>query len=485
MLQDLTRLLRHSGIYLLGNVLNRLGAFVLLPLYTSQLPVADYGALEILYSTVAILSVIFAAGLSHTTLRFYFEEKTDQDKAAVVTTSLTMVILLGSLGAAAVFAVRQPLTELLFDSQRFITALTICLIIMVLEMATEVGFAYMRAREKSTLYVALSFARLLLQVGLSVYLVKYQSQGIDGVLKANLASVALGCAVVVGYAIWNCGWKFNQRIAKPMLHYSLPMAGGAVVAAIAMNVDRFLIKELLSLDAVGIYALAMKFALLLSFIVSEPFSRAYGPFRFSILNNDNAAEIQSLVVQGLVVAASTVALGVALFMPEVLYILAGKAYQSSYLYTPFLLASVVVSAAAYCFETGILVKKKTKYLLYISIACLVAKIILNLALIPMLALYGAAIAYFCTCVLHAFLINFTSQKLIPVAYPYGALWRVGILAALAYTASYSLDFRNWSVSVPLKLLLIVAFLVATYAMDEKLRTIIRRAVPAFRKEGAK
>jgi O-antigen/teichoic acid export membrane protein len=484
MFSDIKRLLRHSGIYLIGNILNRVGAFVLLPLYTRYLPVADYGALEILYATTAVISVVLAAGLSHTTLRFYFEQHSETDKKAVVTTNLVLVMVIGSLGALAVFAVREPITQLLFDSTRFLFALTVCLIAMVLEMSTEVGFAYMRAREKSALYVALSFARLLLQVGLSVYLVMQKGMGIDGVLLANLASVALGWCVVVGYALWHCGRNIAPRLIKPMLRYSLPMAASALVGSVAINADRFLIKEMLSLDAVGIYALAMKFALLLSFLVSEPFARAYSPFRFSIMEQANAADIQALVLRHLVTATSLVALGVALFMPEVLHFLAGKPYQSAHLYTPFLLASVVVSMASYCFETGILVKKKTKYLLYIALTVLVAKIALNVVLIAKFGLYGAAIAYFLAALLQAFLVNLASQKLMPLQYPYAAMWRVGLLAAVAYAISLPLDYRDWTVSIPAKLGIVAGFLALAYMTDHSLRDIVQRGVGLLRRRAA-
>jgi O-antigen/teichoic acid export membrane protein len=484
MFSDIKRLLRHSGIYLIGNILNRVGAFVLLPLYTRYLPVADYGALEILYATTAVISVVLAAGLSHTTLRFYFEQHAETDKKAVVTTNLVLVMVIGSLGALAVFAVREPLTQLLFDSTRFSFALTVCLIAMVLEMSTEVGFAYMRAREKSALYVILSFARLLLQVGLSVYLVVQKGMGIDGVLLANLASVALGWVVVAGYALWHCGRNIALPLIKPMLRYSLPMAASALVGSVAINADRFLIKEMLSLDAVGIYALAMKFALLLSFLVSEPFARAYSPFRFSIMEQANAAEIQALVLRHLVTATSLVALGVALFMPEVLHFLAGKPYQSAHLYTPFLLASVVVSMASYCFETGILVKKKTTYLLYIALTVLVAKIALNVILISKFGLYGAAIAYFLAALLQAFLVNLASQKLMPLQYPYAAMWRVGLLAAVAYALSLPLDYRDWTVSIPAKLGIVASFLALAYMTDHSLRDVVQRGVILLRRRAA-
>jgi O-antigen/teichoic acid export membrane protein len=476
MFSDIKRLMHHSGIYLLGNILNRIGAFVLLPLYTTYLPVADYGALEILYATVAVISIVLAAGLSHTTLRFYFEQKEDNAKRAVVTTNLLLVMAAGIIGASIVFLFRAPIAQLLFDSTRFTQALSVCLAIMVLEMATEIGFAYMRAKEKSLLYVVLSFLRLLLQISLSIYLVVRKGMGIDGVLLANLASVTLGWLVVCGYAVKACGLRFQRALVKPMLMYSLPMAASALVASIAMNADRFLIKEILSLEAVGIYALAMKFALLLSFLVSEPFTRAYSPFRFSIMDQANAGEIQSLILRHLVTATSFVALGVALFMPEVLHFLAGKSYHAAHLYTPFLLAAVVVSMATYCFETGILVKKKTKYLLYIAIATLFAKVALNLLLIAKFGLYGAAAAYFLSAIVQAYLVNRASQQLMPIDYPYLAMWRAGILAAALYACSTLLDYRDWQVSIPLKILLVIAFVAVTYWSDHSVRDLMRRGM---------
>ena len=475
MFEDIRKLLRHGGIYLVGNILNRVGAFLLLPLYTRHLAVAEYGVLEILYSTIAVISVVLAAGLSHTTLRFYFEYPEQRDRHAVVTTNFVTILAFGIAGALVVHALRQYLSLLLFDSAQYGQALDICLAIMVLDMSVEVGFAYLRAREKSLLYVWLSFSRLLLQVGLSIYLVAGQNMGIQGVLLANLASAALAWIAVTGYIISQCGITFKKSIVPTMLRYSLPMAGGAILGAISINSDRFLLKELISLEAVGLYALAMKFAMLLTFLVSEPFYRAYGPFRFSILHQANAAELQVLVLRFVVAGASTVGLGIALFMPEVLHLMTSSAYQPAYQYTPILLAAIVVAAATYCFETGILVKKKTKYLLYIAATSLVTKILLNLALIPYLGIFGASLAYFVTGLQQAFLVNRFSQRFMPVSYPYNAMWRIALLAALAYVASIGIDYRHWESSIPLKLGLVAAYLLALYTIDKQVRWAVARA----------
>ncbi|MBL8524499.1 MAG: polysaccharide biosynthesis protein [Betaproteobacteria bacterium] len=484
MLEDLKRLFRHGGIYLIGNILNRVGAFLLLPLYTQYLALAEYGVLEILYTTVAVVSVLCAAGLSHTTLRFYFDYKDEKDRHAVVTTNLIVILALGISGAILIHLASGPLSELLFNTSAYRHALDICLAIMVLEMSTEIGFAYLRAREKSLLFVWLSFARLLLQLGLSIYLVAVQDMGIHGVLLANLASAALGWLAVIGYTLAHCGLTFRRNMVPAMLRYSLPMAAGGLLGAISTNVDRFMMKEMLSLEAVGLYALAMKFALLLTFLVSEPFFRAYGPFRFSILDKPNAGELQALAVRYLVAAASFVALGIALFMPEVLFLMAGAAYQSAYLYVPVLLMAVVVGAASYCFETGILVKKKTKYLLHISLATLAAKIALNLALIPTLQVHGAALAYLGASLFQAALVNHFSQRLFPVSYPYAAMMRVVLIAAAVYLASMWIDYRNWFISIPAKLALVAVFVALLLAADNEIRQLLKRGIQRLRKRDA-
>ncbi len=76
--QDIGRFFRHSSVYAFGNVLNRLGAFVLLPVYTNYLTVSQYGAIELFYTIAAVVSSLLSIGIAHATLRFYFEYRDDK-----------------------------------------------------------------------------------------------------------------------------------------------------------------------------------------------------------------------------------------------------------------------------------------------------------------------------------------------------------------------------------------------------------------------
>lgn len=476
MLHNLKRLFQHSGVYLLGNIFNRIGAFLLLPLYTKYLAVAEYGVLEMLYATMAVVSVLLSAGLSHTTLRFYFDYAQEKDRHAVVTTNIALILLLAIAGAAAVHAVRVPLSNFLFDTPDFAQAIDICLAIMVLEISTEIGFAYLRAKERSVFYVVLSFARLLLQVGMSIYLVAGHGMGISGVLFANLGSVALGWLVVVGYTLAQCGLRARLSLIAPMLHYSLPIAARALVGVFAMNVDRFLLKEFLTLDAVGIYGLAMKFALLLNFLVAEPFFRAYGPFRFSIIEQEDAGKIQALAVHYLVAGATGVALGVALFTPEALYFMATPAYLDAWHYAPVLLLAMIVTAVSYCFETGILYRKQTRYLFNISFFNLLLKTALNVGLIMLWGIHGAALAYLLANLVQTVMINRVSQRLYPIVYGYNSLFMFVALGAGLYLLSLAVDYRDYWISIPYKLTLVLLYVMILYFADRDTRQLFDKAL---------
>lgn len=470
---DLKRLFRQSGIYLFGNLFNRLGAFLLLPLYTTQLSVAEYGRLELLYSLTTVFAVVFAAGLSHSTLRFYFEQPEGPDRRRIVTTGLAMVFTLSSLGAASVYLARAPIATMLLDNAAYAPALDLCLMILVLELTTEVGFAYLRARELALFYVLVSFTKLLVQVGMSIYFVGVLHRGIFGVLQANLLTVAFGAIVVVGYTLRHCGFALNMAMLGPMLRYSIPMALGGILAPLSGNIDRFLLKEMVSLEAIGLYGLAMKFALLLTFVVLEPFHRGYGPFRFSVMGKDDAFAIQVQAAHYLFVFAMVAGLGIALVTPEILSVMAQQSYVPAYTIVPILLLGVAVGGITYCYETGILYRKKTKYLLYINIGILVAKTSLNVALIPIMGVHGAAAAFVGTNLIYAILVNRVSQKLYYVPFRYAPLAWIAALAAVFYLGSLWLDYRVLSVSIPVKLILVLVLIAVLYRFDALTRTLLR------------
>ncbi|MFX0142190.1 MAG: lipopolysaccharide biosynthesis protein, partial [Candidatus Hodarchaeota archaeon] len=73
MLSELKKLLRHSSVYSIGNLLSKAIGFFLIPLYTRYLTPADYGVLELLELTSSIISLFLGLRIGTAVIRFFYD----------------------------------------------------------------------------------------------------------------------------------------------------------------------------------------------------------------------------------------------------------------------------------------------------------------------------------------------------------------------------------------------------------------------------
>ena len=480
---DIKRIFKHSGVYMVGNLLNRLGAFLLLPLYTNYLSTSHYGILEILYATNALVAMVFGAGLAHATLRFYFDYDSSKDRNSVVTTNFLVSGFFTLIGVALVIIASPKVSTLLMGSNEYAVLVELAVLVIFFEVTTEVCLAYLRAREQSLFFVGLSLLRLLIQVGACIYFVAIMSKGVQGVLWGNLLSVFSIWLVLSIYVFLRCGLHINYKIIRPILIYSLPFAASGIIGVFMVNITLYLLRIYSSLADVGLYGLGMKFAMILRFVVSEPFQRGYGSFRFSVIKQVNAKDIQSQVVHYFIVGSSIVALCIALYTPDVIHIMASEEYWDAAMVTPIILMAFLFSGIRYCFETGILYMKKTRYLLYMSVLSFIVSIVGNVLLIPIWGVYGAA----CTLMLvNAMLVLTTysiSQRLYSVPYDHIAILKICALLVGVFVFSEILVAKSPGILSRLLMNsgLISLFIFLLYIFDFKSRDLVRIIINYFLK----
>ena len=83
-------------LYAIGTFLQRIGALILVPLYTSVLIVSEYGALETIMVTLQTFTILINLGLSNALVRFYSECDGEEDVFEMVRTSWVLVFALSS-----------------------------------------------------------------------------------------------------------------------------------------------------------------------------------------------------------------------------------------------------------------------------------------------------------------------------------------------------------------------------------------------------
>jgi O-antigen/teichoic acid export membrane protein len=455
--KDIKRFFKHSYIYAIGNIINRIGAFLLLPVYTNYLTVAEYGSLELFYAVSSVIFGFLSVGIAHATLRFYFEYKDIKDRHAVVSTNYIASFILSLVGVSLVAIWYEELSILVFDSTDYSLGVLIILGTIVFELSSQICLAYVRAVEKSLFFVYIAIAKLVIQISINIYLVIYANQGVVGILFGNFMAVFIGWLILTVFTLKYCKFHFHLTKLIPILQYSFPFLLGTFTEMISSNVDKFGLNYLDTIGTVGIYMLAIKFSMIIEQLVGEPFNRSYGSFRFSIMDNDNANEIQSKIVKYLLYASMFFALGLSLFVRDLLVVISNESFWAAADIVPLVVLASVIKIMNYPVQTGILYAKKTRYFFYIGVIAAVVSAVLNLSLIPFIGIYGACIALIVTNVVGMVLMHKKSQEYFEVHYDYKKMIMAVSLAIIIYLASrISIDFALY-LSIPFKAVLLTAF----------------------------
>lgn len=296
--------------------------------------------------------------------------------------------------------------------------------------------------------------------------------------------------VLFVYTLARCGLHFHWSKISPVLRYSLPFLYITILSLISANVDRFLINSLISIQAVGLYALAQKFAKLIGDLIGEPFNRSYGAFRFTIMKQPDAAAIQARVFRYTATTLAIVSMGVAYFSIDVIRIMAAEAFQpSAKLVAPLALAASL-GVLNYIVQTGVLYAKQSSALFRIT---LVRTLFICVVAYPVIATFGLGGICALAIVDGALVLMLThraSQRYFQVYYEVGRLTSLTALVAVFYAVSLPTNWLSPSVGMTARVALFATFVFALHASNvlsseekawlrQKARGfVIRRSEPA-------
>jgi O-antigen/teichoic acid export membrane protein len=99
MIEDLKSILKHTSIYSLGNILQKMIGFVMIPVYTRFLSPADYGVLELLTLVTIVLAMVLSFRLESAMVRYYAEYPDVRERHKLVSTVLIFMIGVATLTA--------------------------------------------------------------------------------------------------------------------------------------------------------------------------------------------------------------------------------------------------------------------------------------------------------------------------------------------------------------------------------------------------
>jgi O-antigen/teichoic acid export membrane protein len=405
---------RDSLLYALAAVLYRGITLLQLPLFAGYLKPKDFGLIDITEIVVNLLNLTVALEVSQA-VAIYFTESKDHDvKRRIASTSFWFTAACYILFSLLILPLRATIEPLLFDDAQA-SALLIALLFYALAngvfLLTQNLLRWMLRADR---FLLVSLMHGLTSLCTSFILVRWYSAGALGVIYGQILAGVIGSIVALGFSRNFYTLNLHMPTLRTMLRFSTPLVIGSISVLSSLFVDRFCLKALIGLDAVGTYGVAYRFASVVGVIIIG-FSRAFTPLVYSQHDQPETPGRISLALNAYLLLSSLIILVLSLFSRELIALLATSIYAEAAGLIPLIAISLVLGNV-YVFAPGFAIKKKSKEIAVISLVAAAINFFLNLVLIPIVGLYGAAYATVASSLIAAALWLGLAQKYYPIVF---------------------------------------------------------------------
>lgn len=445
-----SRLAGDTLVYGVGGVAGSAVSVLLVPIYARQLGDTGVGITGVLNSMISLGLMLFGLALPQAFFRWYLQESRDQrQRAHVLGTTLTIRVVASIFGFAAVLVGAVAVTTALYGGD-FLAVFALAAPIVLFDSFSSIPLSFLRAERRARSYIIVSLTRAILGTILILMLVVPGELGVIGVAlgSAIAAAVSAGVGIVALVRAGASGLTIDLGLSRDMLRFALPLVPASLAGWVLNLSDRPLL-QLMTGDAalVGVYTLGYTAGLVTNALVVQPFSLAWGAAYWEIARDDDGPLAFARVLTWFLFVASAVALLISAMGTDILRLLVGREFELSRFVIPFSAFAYVLYGAYSIGAAGLGIVGRSRLAATTMTVAAATAVVLNLVLIPVIGIFGAAASTLTSYLLLAVLAGAVSQRHFPVPWQLGRASAIlGVAAALSGAALLGPDDFLWRVA---------------------------------------
>lgn len=422
---------KDSMLYGAAGILSRGISLLLVPLYTRVLSPGDYGSLDMLLAFGTLVNLTVALEVTQAVARFYPEAATPSEKGGIASTALWFTLITYTAFWAAGALAAPALGGLLLDAPGRAPLIHVALAAIWAGGLFYFAQNQLRWEMQAARSAAISLLMSVTTAIFSVCLVLVARLGVAGLLWGQFAGCMLGAGAGLYMTRHSYRYGFDRARLAAMLRFSTPLVPSSIAVFVAMYVDRFAIKELMTLRDVGLFGVGYRIASIAGLLMLG-FQGALTPLVFTHYRDPATPGRLAQLFRYFLAFALMVVVGLSLFAPELLMVFTTPEYVDGARVVP-LMAPAIVLSGMYIFTPGLGLAKRTGSIALITICGAALNTALNFVLVPWLGIAGAALGSFSSA-LAVFAAYMTwSQRLYPVPHRWPRI-TAGVAAAVAVIA---------------------------------------------------
>lgn len=376
------KVISNSIVFAIGSLGSKFVNFFLLPLYTYTLTKSEYGATDIIQTSVNLMVPVISLSVFDAVLRFAMDKSVDRSQVLTVGVVGTCF---GSIVATVIGII------LVLCGVKY----AIFLLFMVITQIIQSLFSqYIKAIGKVQIFafngIFLTFLTAILSFIL-LYLIHF---GISGYFYSIISATLISNIYLFfrEKLYKDISFKnFNKSLLREMLIYSIPLIPNTIAWWATNAINRYFILFFIGTSANGLFAVANKIPSLLS-TVNTVFFQSWQISAIEEFDSKNSSKFYSNIFNAYFQLMFLGTACILSILKPLMHMLVSESFYGAWKYVPFLLLTVMYSSFSSFFDQYYVASKKTIGVLLTTIIGSIINITLNFIFIPMLGVEGAGIS---------------------------------------------------------------------------------------------
>ncbi len=373
---------------------------------------SDYGKMGLIYSAIPILNVIFTYGFETAYFRFSSKE---ENKGTIYNTAF-LSLFFTTLLFTTLLWMNKGLLGKAIGLDDIPQIIEIGIFIIAVDTLSRIPFARLREEGRPVKFAFANIFGILINIFFTWFLVGYcpahyvagekglvslvynpDTNPIVHVVFANLMQ-AIFTLLFLYKELLQVRFKFDFRLWKEMMVYSLPLVIAGMGGMINETFDRLMLRwwlpgeALFRQEQVGIYNACYKLSILITLFI-QAFRMGAEPFFFKQSQGQNPHRVYARVMKFFVIIISIMFLAVSLFIPIWKYFI-GPKYWEGLAVVPILLLANMFLGIYYNLSVWYKLGNKTLAGAWITLVGAAITIVINFVFIKYYSYMACAWATF-------------------------------------------------------------------------------------------
>ncbi|WP_169719982.1 lipopolysaccharide biosynthesis protein [Actinomyces slackii] len=254
--------IKNSGIFVLGSVLSKLIAFIMLPLYTAVVPPTDFGYYDLSVTYLTVICESLFLNIWVVILRRMYKGN-GQEARALQAGSLIF------LGSTAVYALVLAVLALSVEIRHL-------WLIALLGIVQSINYVYKhacRGMRRNWDYAVSGVVASLVMMGMNVLLLVGLGWDFRALYVSTIAAflceiVYIEARVGVAHVMASSPWgRAVPALARTMLALAIPVGLNALVYWTINSLNRAVVGAVMDLSHNGLFAIAMRFGAVMMLVI--------------------------------------------------------------------------------------------------------------------------------------------------------------------------------------------------------------------------